>query len=59
MPCGQARHRDAGTHHEVNVAGQRRKVARLDDDVVLKRAVASPAREAEHPLHLDLCRLGR
>jgi hypothetical protein len=50
LPRGQARHRDARAHREVNIARQRREVARLDDDILRQRAVASPIRKAEHPL---------
>ena len=50
LPRGQARHRNARAHREVDVARQRRKIACLDDDVLREGAVASPVREAEHPL---------
>ena len=49
LPRGQARHRDACAHREVDVARQRREVACLDDCVFREGAVASPVREAEHP----------
>src|SRR5215472_10626158 len=38
------------THGEVNVARQRCEVACLDGYIFRQRAVASPVREAEHPL---------
>ena len=37
-------------HREVNVSRQRREVACLDGYILRQRAVASPVREAEHPL---------
>src|SRR5262245_22751330 len=49
-PRGQARHHEGRTHGEVNVARQRREVACLDGYILRQRAVASPVREAEHPL---------
>jgi hypothetical protein len=50
LPCGQARDRQARAHREVDVARQRREVTRLDGRVLRQGAVASPVREAEHPL---------
>ena len=50
LPRGQARHRDARAHREVDVARQRREVACLDDHVLREGAVTGPVREAEHPL---------
>ena len=50
LPCGQARDRQARAHREVDVARQRREVTRLDGHVLRQGAVASPVREAEHPL---------
>src|SRR5581483_11857967 len=50
LPRGQARHHEGRTHGEVNVARQRCEVACLDGYVLRQRAVASPVREAEHPL---------
>src|SRR5499425_1258069 len=50
LPRGQARHHEGRTHGEVNVAWQRREVACLDGYILRQRAVASPVREAEHPL---------
>src|SRR5499426_4141795 len=50
LPRGQARHHEGRTHGEVNVARQRCEVACLDGYILRQRAVASPVREAEHPL---------
>ena len=50
LPRGQARDRQARAHREVDVARQRREVARLDGHVLRQRAVAMPVGEAEHPL---------
>src|SRR5215472_5549432 len=50
LPRGQARHHEGRALREVNVARQRREVAGLDGDILPQRAVASPVREAEHPL---------
>src|SRR5215467_14826499 len=50
LPRGQARHHKGRAHREVNVARQRCEVACLDGDILRQRAVASPVREAEHPL---------
>src|SRR5262252_3565317 len=50
LPRGQARHHEGRALLEVNVARQRREVARLDSDILGERAVASPVGEAEHPL---------
>ena len=50
LPRGQARDRQARAHREVDVARQRREVTRLDGHVLRQGAVASPVREAEHPL---------
>jgi hypothetical protein len=50
LPRGQARDRQARAHREVDVARQRREVACLDGRVLRQGAVASPVREAEHPL---------
>src|SRR5438552_3545804 len=50
LPGGQARHRHARTHREVDVARQWREVACLDGHILGQGAVASPVREAEHPL---------
>src|SRR6516225_12470394 len=50
LPRGQARHHEGRTHGEVNVAWQRCEVACLDGYILRQRAVASPVREAEHPL---------
>src|SRR5947208_10938624 len=50
LPRGQARHHKGRPHGEVNVARQRCEVACLDGYVLRQRAVASPVREAEHPL---------
>jgi hypothetical protein len=50
LPRGQARHHEGRAHREVNVARQRREVACLDGYILRQRAVASPVREAEHPL---------
>src|SRR5262249_17462808 len=45
-PCSN----EGRTHGEVNVARQRCEVACLDGYILRQRAVASPVREAEHPL---------
>ena len=50
LPGGQARDRQARAHREVDVARQRREVARLDGRVLGQGAVASSVRRAEHPL---------
>src|SRR5262249_17564621 len=50
LPRGQARHHEGRTHGEVNVARKRCEVACLDGYILRQRAVASPVREAEHPL---------
>jgi hypothetical protein len=50
LPRGQTRDRQARAHREVDVAGQRREVARLHGDILGKRAVAMPVCKAEHPL---------
>src|SRR5438105_11510970 len=50
LPRGQARHHEGCTHGEVNVARQRCEIACLDGYILRQRAVASPVREAEHPL---------
>src|SRR5262249_20260172 len=50
LPRGQTRHHEGRALREVNVARQRREVARLDGDILRQRAVANPVREAEHPL---------
>src|SRR5262244_1807487 len=50
LPRGQAFLYGCGAHREVNVARQRREVACLDGYILRQRAVASPVREAEHPL---------
>jgi hypothetical protein len=50
LPCGQARHRHARAHREVDVAWERREVARLDGRILRQGAAAIRVREAEHPL---------
>src|SRR6516225_2168206 len=50
LPRGQTGHHEGRAHREVNVARQRRDVACLDGYILRQRAVASPIREAEHPL---------
>src|SRR5215813_2457382 len=50
LPRGQARHHESRAHREVNVPRQRREVACLDGYILRQRPVASPVREAEHPL---------
>src|SRR5438477_4425886 len=50
LPRGQARHREGRALRKVNVARQRREVACLNGYILRQRAVASPVREAEHPL---------
>jgi hypothetical protein len=50
LPRGQARHHEARARRKVNVARQRREVACLDGHVLGQSAVASPVRDAEHPL---------
>src|SRR5246500_4579841 len=50
LPRGQARHHEGRTHGEVNVARQWCKVPCLDGYILRQRAVATPIREAEHPL---------
>src|SRR6266481_3017805 len=50
LPRGQARHHEGRARCEVNVPRQRREVACLDGYILRQRAVASPVREAEHPL---------
>src|SRR5436190_5182354 len=56
LPRGQARHHEGRAHREVNVPRQRREVACLDGYILRQRPVASPVREAEHPLsHRQPC----
>src|SRR5262252_155838 len=50
LPRGQARYHEGGAHREVDVPRQRREVACLDGYILRQRPVASPVREAEHPL---------
>src|SRR5262249_55056029 len=50
LPRGQARHHEGRAHREVNVPRKRREVAGLDGYILRQRPVASPVREAEHPL---------
>ena len=50
LPRGQARHRYARAHREVDVARQRREVACLDGHILRQGAAAIQVREAEHPL---------
>src|SRR6266480_4077762 len=50
LPRGQARHHEGRAHREINLAPQRREVACLNGYILRQRAVASPVREAEHPL---------
>src|SRR5207249_5927598 len=50
LPRGQARHHKGRAHREVNIARQRCEVTCLDGYILRQRAVASPVREAEHPL---------
>src|SRR5436853_3600507 len=50
LPGGQARHRHARPHREVDVARQRREVACLDGHILRQGAAAIRVREAEHPL---------
>jgi transposase len=50
LPRGQARDRQARAHREVDVARQRREIARLHGHMLRQGAVAMPVREAEHPL---------
>src|SRR5437016_9475685 len=50
LPRGQARHHEGRAHREVNIARQRCEVACLDGYILRQRAIASPVREAEHPL---------
>src|SRR5215831_9062757 len=50
LPRGQARHHEGRALREVNVPWQRREVACLDGYILRQRPVASPVREAEHPL---------
>src|SRR5581483_591369 len=50
LPRGQTRHHEGRALREVNIARQRREVARLNGDILRQRAVANPVREAEHPL---------
>src|SRR5215470_1245135 len=52
LPRGQARHRHARAHREVDVARQRREVACLDGHILRQGAAAIRVREAEHPLSL-------
>jgi hypothetical protein len=40
LPRGQTRHRQARAHREVDVARQRREVARLDRHILRKPAAA-------------------
>src|SRR6516225_6428222 len=57
LPRGQARHHEGRALREVNVPWQRREVACLDGYILRQRPVASPVREAEHPLsHRKPCR---
>src|SRR5438045_7724386 len=53
LPRGQARHREGRALRKDNVARQRREVACLNGYILRQRAVASPVREAEHPLSTD------
>src|SRR5690348_1810247 len=50
LPRSQARHRHARAHREVDVARQRREVARLDRHILRQGAAAIRVREAEHSL---------
>src|SRR5437763_16923020 len=50
LPRGQARHRYARAHREVDVARQRREVACLDGYILRQGAAPIRVREAEHPL---------
>jgi hypothetical protein len=50
LPRSQARHHEGRALLKVNVARPRREVACLDGYILRQRAVASPIREAEHPL---------
>src|SRR5215475_4748889 len=50
LPRGEAGDWQARAHCEVDVARQRREVARLDGHILRQGAVAMPVGEAEHPL---------
>src|SRR5690242_6355790 len=50
LPRGEARDWQARAHHEVDVARQRREVARLDGYILRQSAVAMPVGETEHSL---------
>src|SRR5262249_24867812 len=50
LPRGEARDWQARAHREVDVARQRREVARLDGYILRQGAVAIPVGEAEHSL---------
>ncbi len=50
LPSRQARDRQAGGHREVDVARERREVARLHGDELRQGSVAMPVRETEHAL---------
>src|ERR1700722_14169613 len=50
LPRGQARHRHARAHREVDIAWQRREVACLNGHILRQGAATIRVREAEHPL---------
>src|SRR6266702_7366955 len=50
LPRGEARDWQARAHREVDVARERREVARLDGYILRQGAVAMPVGEAEHSL---------
>ena len=50
LPRGKARDWQARTHREVDVARQRREIARLDRHILGQGAVAVPVGEAEDAL---------
>ena len=50
LPRGQARHRHARAHREVDIARQWREVACLDGHILRQGTAAIRVREAEHPL---------
>src|SRR4051812_1782346 len=50
LPRGEARDWQARAHREVDVARQRREIARLDGYILRQGAVAMPVGETEHAL---------
>ena len=50
LPRRETRYRQACAHREVDIAGQRSQIARLDGHVLRKGTIAIPIREPENPL---------